>query len=264
MAACVAFLTLLVGLNVAGHAAAATPVCLECHSAHYSALDNCTGCHRGDGRTARRNVAHSGLVPGHLVRYRVPNSSVAENGEEWIRNSGCRRCHAFKETGNRLAGSLDRLSGRHPVRILESLIHPVSFMPDFRFDNETASAIVNAILASQRPDNGGSADAPFAVRFTKHRGDGGKMFDRHCGGCHRILTRSFGGLGRGSAGPNLSGLFTDHYPKSFAQGEQWTPSHLKGWLANPRKSRPLARMQPIALDKSAFRQILSTFASAPQ
>jgi cytochrome c2 len=64
-------------------------------------------------------------------------------------------------------------------------------------------------------------------------------------------------MGRGNVGPNLSGLLSGHYPKSYARGEQWTPRNLERWLENPRKSRPLAKMQPLKLKPVDFNQLLS-------
>jgi hypothetical protein len=61
-------------------------------------------------------------------------------------------------------------------------------------------------------------------------------FDKHCGGCHRVLTRRWGGLGSGLVGPNLSGLTSEFYPMPFREGEPWTAERLKKWLENPRHS----------------------------
>jgi cytochrome c2 len=66
----------------------------------------------------------------------------------------------------------------------------------------------------------------------------------HCGGCHRVLTRKWGGLGRGAIGPNLSGLTGEFYPTQFKEGEPWTTERLGKWLENPRAIRPGARMPP--------------------
>jgi cytochrome c2 len=252
----VAVLTVAIFLAVACPATAAISSCLYCHQVHYAAISSCSGCHRGDERTFRKEVAHGKLIPGGLVRYRIPGDTSAETGMRWIERTGCRRCHTIKRVGNRLATNLDRLAGRHPVQIRESIMRPVAFMPDFRFDAVTASLLVNAILAAAEPVEINRRTTPVTVRFTVNRRDVENIFAKRCGGCHRLLSERFGALGTGNAGPNLAGLLTDHYPRTFARGEPWTGRRLKSWLANPRTSRPLARMQPVPLEKAEFRQLM--------
>jgi cytochrome c2 len=235
---------------------AAVQLCISCHSSHYSAIGNCISCHRGDDRTLRKNIAHLNLVPGNYLRYRISGDTSVEIGKNWLNDSGCRRCHTFNKKGNRLAANLDHLSGRHPVSILESIIKPAAFMPDFRFDSNSANMIVNLLLSSSDSARKNFDNAPLPVRFKQKTEIKVNVFDKHCGGCHRILTENFGGLGRGVAGPNLSGLFTGYYSKTYGEGECWTPERLEKWFVNPRQSRPLARMQPINLSKSEMSELL--------
>lgn len=62
-----------------------------------------------------------------------------------------------------------------------------------------------------------------------------------------MLSERLGAVGTGNIGPNLSGLFTEFYPKTFRNNGIWTVSNLNLWLQNPRKIKVGARMQPVPL-----------------
>lgn len=205
-------------------------------------------------------IAHRDLVPGNLARYRLPNDPAVARGTKWLGKAACRRCHTTGGTGNRLAGNLDRLSHRHPRALMKSIREPVSFMPDFHFDEPTAADLVNAILAGASKHLGSVGDPPQVIRFSTGNNLQENVFVKRCGGCHRMLTMRLGGVGKGDIGPNLSGLLTRFYPASYGQGEPWNRDRLEKWLANPRQSRPLARMQPVRLEKKDFRDLLEMFA----
>ena len=64
-------------------------------------------------------------------------------------------------------------------------------------------------------------------------------FGKRCGPCHRALTTTRGGLGRGSVAPNLSGLFTRYYPKTAPGGAAWEERSLKKWIALAINSLPV-------------------------
>lgn len=85
------------------------------------------------------------------------------------------------------------------------------------------------------------------------------MLQKHCGGCHRILTRTQGGQGVGNTGPNLSGLFSEFYPGVFRGGERWAATNLKKWVVNPREIRRQALMPPLTLADAEWEQVLKAF-----
>lgn len=259
MAIRVTVLILLLSLSLHGPATAATSSCLKCHPAHHTALDRCIGCHRGDERTTRRDIAHINLVPGALVRYRVPGDPSVETGRQWIDKAGCRRCHTLNVKGNGLATNLDRVSGRHPLNLLSSILKPVTAMPNFRFDDKTAANLVNAIQSSAQSDSRSSRKPPVIVRFNEKAKQRENVFEKRCGGCHQVLTKDFGGIGKGIAGPNLSGLLTVFYPSSYGKGQRWTDDRLKQWIKNPRDSRPNARMQPVTVKKEELVELYRYF-----
>ncbi len=200
----------------------------------------------------RKNIAHRNLVPGRLVKHLIPNDPAVKRGRKWFELAACRRCHTVNGTGNRLAGNLDKLKGRHPQQLFDSIRKPVAFMPDFRFDEEAAGDLVNAIMGSRYRHNGDSRESPLLVRFSGGIKRTENAFVKRCGGCHRILTKGSGPLGAGEAGPNLSGLLTKFFPRTYGNGRYWTAERLDKWLANPRQSRPNARMQPVRYKSGEF------------
>ncbi len=230
-------------------AARAAPRCLACHAPHDGYRDRCAGCHRGDERTDRKNIAHRDLIPAAYSFFNLPDSTVVKRGAGLIDSFSCRRCHARLGEGNGLAANLDDLLAvSAPRKIHDSIRTPVAYMPDFGFDEAQIRDIVNAILAGgARRGRTGGDEIPVVVHFEDP--DNGKdlLFSRVCGGCHRILSDTGGGLGTGAIGPNLSGLLTSHYPETFGGRGKWTPDNLKRWLRNPRSVKPAALMPPIPL-----------------
>ncbi len=97
---------------------------------------------------------------------------------------------------------------------------------------------------------------PQVVHFDQTGAAGQDLFSVKCGPCHRVLTERLGGLGRGDAGPNLSGLLTSFYPKSFRNTEVWNVEGLRRWLENPRAIRAGALMQPVKLSEKEFGELL--------
>lgn len=260
MAIRVTVLILLLWLSLRGIAtAAASSSCLKCHPSHHAGLDRCTGCHSGDDRATRKQITHLNLVPGRLVQYRIPGNPAVEPGRQWIEKSGCRRCHTINAKGNKLASNLDRLTGRHPLDLLASILKPVASMPDFRFDEETAGQLVNAILVAAKPDRSDSRKVPVVVRFNRKGDQQENTFEKRCGGCHQVLTKDWGGIGKGVAGPNLSGLLTGFYPTTYGKSQRWTDDRLRQWIANPRDSRPNARMQPVPVKREELTELYKYF-----
>lgn len=240
-------LAFLIFLLLLPTAAFAKESCLKCHPVHYPEGGSCTSCHRGDPRSARPEIAHHEIVAGRFAHFGAPRSPVVERGVKAIEKGGCRRCHVVAGKGNRLAADLDRLlPSARPDEVLQAIRRPVLFMPDFALREKDGVEVVNALFAAsaRAPRKGG--DVPQVVHFQSGERKE-NPFEKHCGGCHRLLSGRWGGVGRGDIGPNLSGLFSEHYPSFFRQGERWTPQRLKKWLENPRAVRPQARMRPVSI-----------------
>jgi cytochrome c2 len=131
-------------------------------------------------------------------------------------------------------------------------------MPDFRFREEDAAELVNALLAGARRDPERNGEVPSVVRFGDRDERSENVFVRRCGGCHRALTRRLGGLGKGDGGPNLSGLLGRFYPRSFGDGKRWTAERLRKWLDDPRRAKAFARMPPQRLPRKEFTELAKT------
>ena len=250
----------LAALSAPPSAAAAEKGCLSCHAPHLPDRGPCAGCHLGIDRTRRGDLAHLGVVPGRLLRYRIPGDPSVERGMRWVERAGCRRCHSIHGAGNRLAADLDRPSSRNPNATLEAILRPAAFMPDFRFRDREASELVNAILAGGRKivDEPREGEVPAVVRFTDRDERTGNAFVKLCGGCHRMLSRRLGALGKGDAGPNLSGLPGRYYPRAAPDDGPWPGERLRKWLENPRGKRPGARMPPVRATREEFRGLAET------
>lgn len=239
--------------------------CGGCHAGHHETVGPCAACHRGDTRSRRPEIAHRDLIPARFSHFGVPGSPMVASGRRRIDLAGCRRCHVTGGRGDGLATDLDRLlPGGLPGEALAAIQQPALFMPRFAFPEQAAVEVVNALLAGSAGAPPRVGEAPLVVHFERARPEA-QPFDRHCGGCHRMLTRARGGLGRGATGPNLSGLFGQFYPATFKEGERWSPANLKPWVANPRQFRPVAVMPPQPLTAQEWEGVLSAFevADAP-
>jgi cytochrome c2 len=137
-------------------------------------------------------------------------------------------------------------------------------MPDFHFDDRQAAGLVNAVMAfaakAPRPVSGG---LPVVVHFASPQQGEKNIFEKKCGGCHRLLTAREGALGNGDVAPNLSGLFTPFYPTPFKPGEPWTPERLGRWLDNPRTVRPVTPMPPVRLSPAEKKQLTEMLKADP-
>lgn len=230
--------------------------CLRCHPVHYADKGSCTFCHGGNDRTGRKRVAHDRLIAGRYAWYRIPSSPTVEQGKKLLDAFACRRCHTVGKRGNRLAGNLDTVPlARLPEEMAQSIRQPVQQMPDFKLPEDTVSRLVTAILAGTAVP---TADEPPVVVHFSHAPKKEDVFEKKCGGCHRILTSSKGGIGSGQIGPNLSGLLTEFYPRTFRDGSRWTTAHLKEWVGNPRKVRNITTMQPVTLTDREWEEIRKT------
>ncbi len=240
----------------------ARQLCLSCHPSHYTERGGCSYCHLGNPSTERKNIAHAGLRPGRYARFTLGDRDQIRVGELLMDRLACRRCHVSGGRGNNLAVSLDGSAARKTAGELAlSIRHPAANMPDFRLDEEQITTLVNAVFAGAE----GRETAETAVARVHFNASGKKsadVFSTKCGSCHRILSDRFGAVGSGEIGPNLSGLFTRHYPKTFRDGEAWTARNLAVWLKNPREIRPWSRMLPVSLTEAETKELVSIISVA--
>jgi len=102
----------------------------------------------------------------------------------------------------------------------------------------------------------GGVPGPQVVHFNKTTEAGKDLFSLKCGACHRGLSLHWGAVGWGNNGPNLSGLLTQYYPKTFRNKESWNNERLRRWLENPRTVKPEAGMQPVRLTEAELTKLL--------
>ncbi len=236
--------------------------CAQCHTPHFTSDGTCVDCHRGDPRSRRMNIAHFRLIQGEYACFTLPDNSDAKEGRRMIDTSKCRRCHRTGNQGNRLATDLDAsLDKTLPEDLAHAIKHPAVFMPDFYFNDSDIVKLVNAILGSSAVWGPESEETPTVVYFEKNKEDRDNPFNKHCGSCHRVLTRQFGGLGQGEIGPNLSGIFSRFYFKNFDDGKSWDADRLKQWLKDPRDIKANAQMQPIKLTEDELRHLIHILSS---
>ncbi|MCK9363442.1 MAG: cytochrome c [Syntrophales bacterium] len=248
---------ILLAVSLADYAfPARQSVCITCHQPHYSGKGSCVSCHRGDDRTGRKEIAHYDLVAGRFAHYKIEGSPVAERGKKLLERFSCRRCHRYAEKGNHLAGSLDVTGATGKVRdIYESIRVPVLFMPNFHANDAQIADLVNAILARAKFQKPPVGETALIVHFQDVKNIRKNVFAGKCGKCHKILSEQSGGLGSGYIGPNLSGLFSEFYPRTYRDAESWNPDKLKKWLENPRDIRINAMMPPVRLAPEEFEQL---------
>jgi mono/diheme cytochrome c family protein len=226
--------------------------CRSCHEAHYVREGACQDCHRGNPSAAREELAHERLLTGRAAEYRLAHGPATRDGQRLVEILACRRCHTISGKGNHLATSLDAVAWkREQAQLVGSIREPVENMPKFGLDGAQAQAIVAFLLRS------GSLDPPqdtYRVHFTRRGSALPTVFEKQCGGCHRFLGPA-GPVGTGTTGPNLSGLFTPFYPPTAPGKRAWTAKALAEWLGNPRASRPVTTMPPVALGKDELQQV---------
>jgi cytochrome c2 len=239
--------------------AARRSACLACHEPHHTERGSCVNCHRGNDRANRKEIAHHGFIEGRFAHYTLKGSPVVERGQRLAGSLACRRCHTQGRKGARLAANLDRLAADvAPSAIFDSIKSPVWFMPNFHCDNLQIASLVNAILAESEPAAHGVKETAQVVHFEDEKMGRENSFVKQCASCHRILSERYGGLGKGDIGPNLSGLLSEFYPKTYRDVEMWTVEKLHKWLKNPRNSRPAARMRPVRLTTGEFTLLIET------
>ncbi len=175
----------------------------------------------------------------------------------------CRRCHVSGGRGNRLAVSLDGAADRKTAgELVFSIRQPVATMPNFALNDEQRTTLVNVIYAGSS-EHGTDKAAPVKVHFNNSGTKNADIFMTKCGSCHRMLSQRLGAAGTGEIGPNLSGLFSGFYPKTFRNGETWTPGNLNDWLKNPREIKPQARMLAVALTEKEIKELYMILLISP-
>jgi mono/diheme cytochrome c family protein len=226
--------------------------CRSCHEAHYVREGACQDCHRGNPGALREELAHERLLTGRAAEYRMKVAQGPRDGERLVEMLACRRCHSIGGKGNSLAANLDAVAWkREQPQLVSSIREPVENMPRFGLDRAQAEAIVAFLLRSGNPE---PPRDTYRVHFTRGSSARPTVFERECGGCHRFLG-STGPVGGGSAGPNLSGLFTPFYPKTAPGDRAWTGKAIADWLRNPRAARPQTTMPPVALGADDLRKV---------
>jgi mono/diheme cytochrome c family protein len=204
-------------------------------------------------------LAHERLLTGRAAFLRLPDSPAMREGRDLVEALACRRCHAIGEKGNRLATSLDAVVWkREQAQLVLSIREPVENMPRFGLDEEQAEAIVAFLLRSGSPD---PPQDTYRVHFTRGASPSPGVFEKECGGCHRLLGPA-GPVGTGTTGPNLSGLFTPFYPPTAPGERPWTDKALADWLRNPRASRAHSTMPPVALGEDDLRKVTAELGGA--
>jgi mono/diheme cytochrome c family protein len=250
---------LLGGCLKAQSRAAGEQGCRSCHEAHYVREGACQDCHRGNPGAERVELAHERLLTGRAAFLRLPDSPAMREGRDLVEALACRRCHAIGEKGNRLATSLDAVVWkREQAQLVLSIREPVENMPRFGLDEEQAEAIVAFLLRSGSPD---PPQDTYRVHFTRGASPSPGVFEKECGGCHRLLGPA-GPVGTGTTGPNLSGLFTPFYPPTAPGERPWTDKALADWLRNPRASRAHSTMPPVALGEDDLRKVTAELGGA--
>jgi len=233
--------------------------CLTCHKSHNTEQESCVGCHRGNDRTDRKEIAHHDIITGRFTHFTIKGGPVMERGKKLVDVLACRRCHIHGGKGNRLAINLTRLSSNTaPQGIFDSVKSPVLFMPNFYCDDMQITAIVNAILDGADSAGAKGRKTAQVVHFEDEKQSIKNVFAKQCGSCHKALSERSGGLGNGDIGPNLSGLLSEYYPRTYRYASPWTPDKLKKWLENPRNMRVNARMKPMRFAAGEFDQLMET------
>jgi cytochrome c2 len=136
-------------------------------------------------------------------------------------------------------------------------------MPDFRFSEERIDELVTTLLAFAAKETRAMGTERQLVNFAA--ADRGKtdIFSKKCGGCHKALTGRSGALGAGGTAPDLSGLFSGHYPKKSPEDAGWNRAALEKWLRNPRTMKREAAMQPVAITAAELQELVRTLGHEP-
>lgn len=262
VSALLTFFLLLAALPVLG--GQTQQLCLSCHPLHYAERGGCGLCHRGNPASARKNIAHEGLLGGKYIRFTIGDVAQMKEGQRLVDQLACRRCHITAGRGNRLAASLDAAAAQKTaVDLALSIRRPVVNMPDFVLKEEQITSLVNALYAGSRVRLADAA-SPVRVHFNTTGKQNADLFSKKCGSCHRIVSQRLGAVGSGDVAPNLSGLLSIYFPKTFRNGESWTARKLDGWIKNPRDTRKWATMPPVTLTGAESKELESIIFVSPE
>lgn len=239
-----------------GSHVAARESCRSCHAAHDLEAGPCVSCHRGDPTAGRKELAHDRLISGAAADHGRADARAVVEGRRWVGTLACRRCHTVAGAGNRLAINLDHVVwNRGQDALTRSIREPVENMPRFGVSAAQCERILAFLLFSGDPHG---SDPAYRIRFAHPAPVERSPFEEQCGGCHRALLGA-GPAGRGTAGPNLSALFTAYYPATAPEDRRWTPAALRLWLTNPRAIRRQTTMRPVRLQESELRRLIEEF-----
>ncbi len=227
--------------------------CSACHEPHRVGEGGCIDCHRGDAKALRAPLAHYGLIRGQAAEHRRAGAPAVVAGRHLVETLGCRRCHRVGREGNRHATSLDQVVWKREQDALAGAIrNPGENMPRFALSPIQTERVIAFLLHAADP---AAAVPSYRVHFARSEPAAHSRFEERCGGCHRSLLAGGPG-GRATAGPNLSGLLTEFYPRAAPEERRWTPDSLRNWLRNPRALRASAGMPPISLEEHEWRELL--------
>jgi len=123
-------------------------------------------------------------------------------------------------------------------------------MPKFYFTKTSRTSIIKYLLGTSVSE---TSKNPYAVYFTDSSEN---VFDKKCGGCHRVITSGYGPSGIGDTAPNLSGLYSEFYPQRKAIGKPWDKKILKEWMKNPRSHDKNTLMAPVPLTEKESEEII--------
>ena len=251
----VAALPLLAGCLSAPPPGTAADVntCRSCHEPHHVDLGTCVDCHRGNAATGRKDLAHDRLLTSGAAMHAFGSSPAVVEGKGLIDRAACRRCHRIASEGNLLATDLDRVVwDRSQDDLRRAITVPAEHMPRFGIAANQADDAIAYLLNVARV---GRDPGPYRVYFTRSAAGANTAFEEHCGRCHRALTAD-GALGSASAGANLSGLLTPHYPGTGPGEAAWSGPALRDWIRNPRAARPGAVMPPFRLKDQELTEVV--------
>jgi len=228
--------------------------CVKCHKPHYAEVGSCSACHRGEMRSSRENVAHAGLITAKYSSFYTDKKAVAA-GERIVSDSACRRCHTIGAKGGTAAADLNASAMKYTGEYLDDKLKNVNeYMPDFHFNEAERRLVILYLLnaASKQPER---VNEPYVAYITPAKKG---AFEKHCGGCHRMITRSGGGKGTGVEGANLSGVLTKYFVSSvLPEGEKhWTEKRLREWIKNPRSINKLAVMPPVRITDAELDKVI--------
>ena len=210
-------------------------------------------------------IAHHDLITARFSWHGIPGAMQLQRGDKLLETYACRRCHTTAGKGNRLASSLDRLpAGTTPQDLFDSIKSPALLMPEFRLEEGQIADLVNAILAGAKQAGRKGRETPQTVHFEAARGKAENIFEKRCGACHKVMTKTLGAFGRGGIGPNLSGLFSEFYPATSGDKSRWSAGSLEKWLKNPRRGRATTQMRPVPLEKGEMQGLLALLSEAPR